>query len=112
VGNLVDNAIHAVEIGQKAQVNLETRYDRSLKLVTFTVSDNGQGIAPEDRQRVFEPYYSTKDSGTGLGLPIVKRIVEDHDGFIRALGNDPKGTKMVIELPVITAGRLQVSNTQ
>ncbi len=111
VGNLVDNAIHAVEVGQKAQVNLETRYDRSLKLVTFTVSDNGQGIAPEDRQRVFEPYYSTKDGGTGLGLPIVKRIVEDHDGFIRALGNDPKGTKMVIELPVITAGRLQISTT-
>lgn len=111
VGNLVDNAIHAVASGQKAQVNLETRYDRSLKLVTFTVSDNGQGIAPEDRQRVFEPYYSTKDSGTGLGLPIVKRIVEDHDGYIRALGNDPKGTRMVIELPVITAGRMQISNT-
>lgn len=110
VGNLVDNAIHAVGSGEKARVELETRYDKSLKLVTLIISDNGEGIAPENRQRVFEPYYSTKDGGTGLGLPIVKRIIEDHDGFIRALENEPKGTKMVIELPVITASRLQISN--
>lgn len=109
VSNLVDNAIHAVAPGEVALVQLETRFNSSLKLVTLTVSDNGQGIAPEDRQRVFEPYYSTKDGGTGLGLPIVKRIVEDHDGFIRALDNEPKGTKMVIELPVIVPGRLHVS---
>lgn len=106
ISNLVDNAIHAVIPGAKAIIHLETRYNRSLKLVTLTVSDNGEGIAPEDRQRVFEPYYSTKTGGTGLGLPIVKRIVEDHDGFIRALDNEPKGAKLVIELPVITAGRL------
>jgi two-component system nitrogen regulation sensor histidine kinase NtrY len=110
IGNLVDNAIHAVPQGEESKILIETRFDRGLKLVTINVSDNGVGIAPEDRQRVFEPYYSTKDSGTGLGLPIVKRIVEDHDGFIRALSNEPKGTKMVIELPVITAGRIQVSS--
>jgi two-component system nitrogen regulation sensor histidine kinase NtrY len=106
IGNLVDNGLQALAAGQKGFVQVETKFHRTLKLVTLTVSDNGQGIAPEDRQRVFEPYYSTKDGGTGLGLPIVKRIVEDHDGFIRATGNDPNGTKMVIELPVITAGRI------
>jgi two-component system nitrogen regulation sensor histidine kinase NtrY len=110
IGNLVDNAIHAVGPGETSKVKLETRFNSSLKLVTLAVSDNGNGIAVEDRQRVFEPYYSTKDGGTGLGLPIVKRIIEDHDGFIRALGNEPKGTKMVIELPVIVPGRLQVSS--
>lgn len=110
IGNLVDNAIHAVRIGETARVQLETKFNSSLKLVTLTVSDNGSGIAMEDRQRVFEPYYSTKDGGTGLGLPIVKRIIEDHDGFIRALDNEPNGTKMVIELPVIVPGRLQVSS--
>lgn len=112
VGNLVDNAIQAVSTGEKAVVHLETHFDRTLKLVTLTVSDNGQGIAPEDRQRVFEPYYSTKDGGTGLGLPIVKRIVEDHDGFIRAVANEPKGTKMVLELPVVTVGRIQIANVE
>lgn len=107
VGNLVDNAIHAVNEGQKAFIKLETNFEPSLKLVTLTISDNGQGIPVEDRQRVFEPYYSTKDSGTGLGLPIVKRIVEDHDGFIRALDNEPKGTKMIIELPLVTTAGFQ-----
>jgi two-component system nitrogen regulation sensor histidine kinase NtrY len=64
------------------------------------VADNGEGIPVSDRNRIFEPYYSTKEGGTGLGLPIVKRIIEDHNGFIRATANDPKGTKMLMELPV------------
>ena len=46
------------------------------------------------------PSNSTKENGTGLGLAIVKRIVEDHNGFIRALANEPRGTKLIIELPV------------
>ena len=54
-----------------------------------------------DRVRIFEPYYSTKEKGTGLGLPIVKSIIEDHSGVIRALDNTPTGTKMVIEIPII-----------
>lgn len=111
IGNLVDNAIHAIPKNENGLVQLTTRFDRGLKLLTLTISDNGQGIPPEDRQRVFEPYFSTKEGGTGLGLPIVKRIVEDHDGYVRALENDPRGTKIVIELPVITARRLQISKT-
>ena len=53
--------------------------------------------------RVFEPYVTTKSDGTGLGLAIVKRTIEDHNGYIRALKNKPTGTKMLIELPVVTA---------
>jgi two-component system nitrogen regulation sensor histidine kinase NtrY len=59
------------------------------------------GIPTQDRQRIFEPYFSTKEGGTGLGLSIVKRVVEDHGGYIRALPNDPQGTKMLIEIPVL-----------
>ncbi|MFN7262283.1 MAG: ATP-binding protein, partial [Pseudobdellovibrionaceae bacterium] len=70
----------------------------------LTVSDTGVGIPPQQRTRVFEPYYSTKEGGTGLGLAIVKRIIEDHSGFIRALANEPQGTKMLIELPVNEVG--------
>lgn len=65
-----------------------------------SISDNGIGIPQRDRTRVFEPYYSTKEKGTGLGLPIVKSIIEDHSGVIRALANEPNGTKMYIELPM------------
>lgn len=100
--NLVDNAVSAVSTEAAPKVEVATVYDNDLKILRLTVSDNGTGIPPQLRSRVFEPYFSTKEGGTGLGLAIVKRIVEDHSGFIRALANEPKGTKMLIELPVGT----------
>jgi len=102
--NLIDNAIAAVVGETEKKVLISTRYDQDLKILRLTVSDTGVGIPPNQRARVFEPYFSTKESGTGLGLAIVKRIIEDHSGFIRALANQPKGTKMVIELPVNEVG--------
>jgi len=63
------------------------------------ISDNGPGIKPEEQSRMFEPYYSTKRSGTGLGLTIVKSIVSDHHGHIRVKPHEPAGTTFVIELP-------------
>lgn len=100
VVNLVDNAIAAVEKSENPRVHVQIQYDSSLKIVRLTVDDNGSGIPAADRSRVFEPYFSTKEGGTGLGLPIVKRIVEDHSGFIRALAGESNGTRMLIELPV------------
>ncbi|MDG0815692.1 sensor histidine kinase [Bdellovibrio svalbardensis] len=102
--NLVDNAVSAVAKEPQPTVQIITRYDRDIKTVRLTVADNGEGIPAADRNRIFEPYYSTKESGTGLGLAIVKRIIEDHNGFIRATANEPKGVKMVIEMPVNEVG--------
>jgi two-component system, NtrC family, nitrogen regulation sensor histidine kinase NtrY len=102
--NLIDNAIAAVANEPQKTVVVQTRYDQALKILRLTVADSGTGIPPALRSRVFEPYYSTKDSGTGLGLAIVKRIIEDHSGFIRALPNEPKGSKFMIELPVNEVG--------
>ncbi|MCE3009015.1 MAG: ATP-binding protein [Proteobacteria bacterium] len=105
--NLIDNAVSAVQSAgpeNLKRVQLATRYDSDLKILRLTVSDTGGGIPPQQRSRVFEPYYSTKEGGTGLGLAIVKRIIEDHSGFIRALANEPHGTKMLIELPVNEVG--------
>jgi two-component system nitrogen regulation sensor histidine kinase NtrY len=99
--NLVDNSIAAAGKEAKPQIWVSVDYDADLRLVRLTVADNGEGIPARDRARIFEPYYSTKETGTGLGLAIVKRIVEDHNGFIRASANEPRGTKMVIELPAI-----------
>jgi len=62
--------------------------------------DEGTGIRPEDKEKLFLPYFSRKKSGTGLGLSIVDRIVKDHGGYIRVKDNKPKGTMFVIELPV------------
>lgn len=98
--NLVDNAISAVAHEPQKEVALATRFDPDLRILRLTVTDTGCGIPSQQRMRVFEPYFSTKEGGTGLGLPIVKRIVEDHNGFIRALAREPYGTQMVIELPI------------
>lgn len=102
--NLVDNSVSAVAKEPQSQVEIVTRYDKDIKTVRLTVSDNGEGIPASDRSRIFEPYYSTKEGGTGLGLAIVKRIIEDHNGFIRATANEPQGVKMVIEMPVNEVG--------
>jgi two-component system nitrogen regulation sensor histidine kinase NtrY len=102
--NLVDNAVAAVAKESQPSVQIVTRYDKDIKTMRLTVADNGDGVSAADRNRIFEPYYSTKEGGTGLGLAIVKRIIEDHNGFIRATANEPKGLKMVIEIPVNEVG--------
>jgi two-component system nitrogen regulation sensor histidine kinase NtrY len=99
--NLIDNAIAAVRRrGGSGRVELRSLYDAALQSVRLEVSDDGDGIRPEDRRRVFEPYFSTTEKGTGLGLAIVSRIVADHRGYIRVQENQPRGTRFVIELPV------------
>lgn len=95
--NLFDNAIEAIE--GKGKVVVDLHYDNILKMVRIEVVDNGRGISPENKARLFEPYFSTKKQGTGLGLAIVSTIITDHNGFIRVKDNKPKGTKFIIELP-------------
>ena len=103
--NLIDNALHAVDRARHqgsaaGRVDLRTRYDPALQSVRFEVCDDGVGIPAGDRHRIFEPYYSTRRNGTGLGLAIVSRIVADHRGYIRVQDNRPRGTRVVVELPV------------
>jgi len=98
--NLLDNAVAAVD--GKGEVDVEVRYNPSLRMATIEVRDNGCGIPDEDKVRLFEPYFSTKKTGTGLGLAIVNTIIADHNGFIRVRDNEPKGTRFIIELPVRT----------
>ena len=96
--NLLDNAVAAVDGAGEIQIQLS--YNQTLQMVRIEVIDNGKGIPAEHRDRLFEPYFSTKKHGTGLGLVIVNTIVTDHNGFIRIFDNKPKGTRVVIELPV------------
>ena len=71
--NLLDNAVDS--IAGPGRIEVESLYLRALELARVEVRDNGRGIRPEDRERIFEPYYSTKPRGTGLGLAIVRRIM-------------------------------------
>jgi two-component system nitrogen regulation sensor histidine kinase NtrY len=96
--NLIKNSLAAIENGGK--IRIQTSYDPKLQTVRLEVSDDGGGIPDEDKGRLFEPYFSTKKSGTGLGLTIVNAIISDHNGYIRVRDNKPKGTTFLIELPV------------
>ena len=96
--NLLDNAVAAIET--KGTIIIQTGYDPLLEMVRIQVMDTGIGIAPKDRDRLFEPYFSTKKGGTGLGLTIVSSIISDHHGHIRVKNNEPQGTIFTIELPL------------
>ncbi|MGD0117193.1 MAG: ATP-binding protein [Candidatus Binatus sp.] len=102
--NLLDNAVAAVTTighngaGPKIEVSSHRRPDNSI--VTLEVADNGPGIDPRLRTRIFEPYYSGKKGGTGLGLAIVSAVVTDHHGFVRVTDNRPRGSRFVLEFPV------------
>ncbi|MGE0087577.1 MAG: PAS domain-containing sensor histidine kinase, partial [Desulfococcaceae bacterium] len=96
--NLVDNAISAMKM--KGTLTITVNHDPVLKTVRLEVSDTGPGISDEDKTRLFEPYFSTKKTGMGLGLTIVSTIIADHKGTIRVQDNEPAGSRFVIELPV------------
>jgi two-component system nitrogen regulation sensor histidine kinase NtrY len=96
--NLFDNAIQAMS--QKGRLWVTTKYDTKRKRAVVTVADEGPGIAPEDQERLFVPYFTRKKTGTGLGLAIVRRIITDHEGQIQAGNNIPKGAVFTFELPV------------
>jgi two-component system nitrogen regulation sensor histidine kinase NtrY len=99
--NLLENAIDALKVEALPKIQISTKYDKSIGIMKLSIKDNGSGIEPEFKDRIFEPYFSTRETGTGLGLAIVKRIVEDHHGYIRAFSNQPKGTEFVVELPLV-----------
>jgi two-component system nitrogen regulation sensor histidine kinase NtrY len=106
--NLVDNAVEALggssatarPSGDAPLIVVETQLDAVNGVARIIVADNGPGISPADRDKLFMPYYSTKRRGSGLGLAIVRRIIAEHGGSIEAGGHKPTGTVFTIELPV------------
>ena len=100
VANLVDNAAEAMQNAMLKEITISTSLVASRDAVELVVSDSGQGVSRDVKERLFLPYFSTKQRGTGLGLAIVSRIVEDHRGSIRVEENKPFGSRFVIELPI------------
>jgi nitrogen fixation/metabolism regulation signal transduction histidine kinase len=94
--NLIANAIQADPQGQP--IRIQTR--RQNGMVEITVSDKGKGIPPDHLQRIFEPYFSTRKEGMGLGLAITRMIVEEHHGEIRVESRPGEGTTFFIRLPI------------
>ncbi|MDJ0623896.1 MAG: ATP-binding protein [Desulfocapsaceae bacterium] len=94
--NLLDNAVAVLPEGG----NIDIEVVREGESVFLKVYDDGPGTTPEDKVKLFEPYFSTKKAGTGLGLAIVSTIVSDHSGYIRVHDNEPRGSVFSIELPL------------
>ena len=93
--NLFENALQAV--GEKGWIRVGLRSDG--RRVVIEVRDSGPGVDPEIRDRIFEPFFSTKTSGSGLGLALVKKIAEDHGGGVALESGGREGTRAVLWLP-------------
>jgi signal transduction histidine kinase len=105
--NLLINAMDALPGG--GQVILATALDERREphlpiMAKLSVMDNGTGIADGDRKNIFDPFFSTKDGGTGLGLPISLGIVENHGGTLEVESHPGQGTRMTVLLPLKAEG--------
>jgi two-component system nitrogen regulation sensor histidine kinase NtrY len=106
--NLIDNAVAATTAsasnGDRPRIAVSTAISPDGKTVTIEVCDNGPGIEPRLRTRIFEPYFSGRKGGTGLGLAIVSAVVTDHHGLIRVVDNLPHGSRFIMEFPLQNRG--------
>jgi signal transduction histidine kinase len=97
--NLVENALHAA--GPNGEVRIDGRVDSGF--LETIVEDSGPGVDPDTRRRLFEPLITTKTKGIGLGLALVKRIVERHGGTVTYAPREGRGARFVVRLPVTHA---------
>jgi hypothetical protein len=101
LANLIDNAAEAMQGSLLRVLGLETSLSEDGAAVEVQVSDTGHGLTDEIRERLFLPFYSTKQRGTGLGLSIAAKIVQEHGGSLRAESNSPKGARFLLRLPLM-----------
>ena len=92
--NLIQNAIQAMPA--RGIMEITSRYENGMFI--FMIKDSGEGISPEDMERIFRPYYTTKEKGTGLGLSIVKRMINQHQGAIEVDSKKGEGTIFIIKI--------------
>jgi nitrogen fixation/metabolism regulation signal transduction histidine kinase len=103
LANLIDNAAEAMQSSLLRELTIETGLIEGHTTAEIIVADTGHGLNDEMRERLFLPYFSTKQRGTGLGLAIASKIIQEHSGAIRAEQNTPTGARFIIELPLADA---------
>ena len=101
MANLIDNAAEAMQGSLLRVLGVRSSLSEDGAAVEIEVSDTGHGLTEEIRERLFLPFYSTKQRGTGLGLSIAAKLVQELGGSIRAESNTPKGARFVMRLPLI-----------
>jgi signal transduction histidine kinase len=100
VVNLVDNAAEAMQDSLVKNLFVSTQ-PGAAETVELVVADSGAGVSPDDKEKLFLPYFSTKNRGTGLGLAIVSHIVAEHNAHIRVEDNQPAGARFTVEIPAL-----------
>jgi PAS domain S-box-containing protein len=101
LANLIDNAAEAMQGSLLRVLGLRSSLSENGAEAEVEVSDTGHGLTEEIRERLFLPFYSTKQRGTGLGLSIAAKIVQEHGGSLRAEANSPKGARFLLRLPLM-----------
>jgi PAS domain S-box-containing protein len=101
LANLIDNAADAMQGSLLRVLGIHSTLSEDGAAVEVAVSDTGHGLTDEIRERLFLPFYSTKQRGTGLGLSIAAKIVQEHGGSLRAESNSPKGARFLLRLPLM-----------
>jgi signal transduction histidine kinase len=96
--NLISNAVQAMS-DEGGTLTVSVGFEEDFVFARF--SDSGPGIAPDAVSKVFDPFYSTRDDGTGLGLTIVHRIVDEHGGHIEVTSDPGTGTAFTVHLPAL-----------
>lgn len=100
IGELIENATHFTPPNGMVTIKVEQSVSGN---IVITVADTGSGVPDEDKERIFDPFYSTRAQGLGLGLAIVKGIIQAHGGAIEEKGRHGEGAKFIITLPVMKA---------
>jgi signal transduction histidine kinase len=94
--NIFINAIQSIEDGGSLMVSVSEKKGSYV----VGIEDSGCGISQEDLSKIFNPFFSSKEKGSGLGLPIVRNIIEGHKGTILIESREGTGTKVIVELPM------------
>jgi two-component system sensor kinase FixL len=98
--NVIRNAIEAMESSVDRTLTISTLRDPHLQTVELRIADTGPGLAPQVKERLFQPYVTTKDGGMGIGLSVCHDIIDSHNGSLTAEPNEPHGTTFMIQLPL------------
>lgn len=104
LANLIDNAAEAMRESLLRVLSIETCPGERHGMAEIVIADTGPGLTDDMRERLFLPWFSTRQRGTGLGLSIVAKIIQEHGGSIRAENNSPAGARFIIEVPLVETG--------
>jgi two-component system nitrogen regulation sensor histidine kinase NtrY len=110
LANLIDNAAEAMQGSLLRVLSVSSALSEDGAAVEIAVADTGHGLTDEIRERLFLPFYSTKQRGTGLGLSIAAKIVQEHGGSISAESNVPKGARFLLRLPLMETNASDVAS--